>query len=166
VKKLIIIVMFPLMLLSFAVYFYLKQEFTYHLHYIAQENSVLGTVSELWLESCPSIRADDAEPNSLLGAVVAGREILNSKFSTVLKIMIRCGADIEQRDSIGFTPLHAAILYSDPIAVNELLKLGANKKSKLINEAAKKYGAVDAIQFASQVQRSNETIIKYLVKLP
>lgn len=165
-KKLTIIVMFPLMLLSFAVYFYLKQEFTYHLHYISQENSVLGTVSELWLESCPNIPDDDAEPNSLLGVVVAGREILNSKFSTVLKIMVSCGADIEQRDSIGFTPLHAAILYSDPIAVNELLKLGANKKSKLTNEAAKKYGAVDSIQFASQVQRPNETILKYLVKLP
>lgn len=165
-KKLIIIVFLPLTILSLLVYSYLQQEFAYHLHYIGQKDTMLSSLSELWLESCPDIPEDNAEPNSLLGAVVAGREILDSKFDYVLSTMVNCGADIEKRDTIGFTPLHAAILYSDPIAVKKLLELGANKKAKLSLEAAEKYGAINAVEFASQAKNPNQIILEYLAKLP
>ena len=163
-KKLIIIVFLPLSILSGLIYSYLGQDFVYHLHYIGKKNAIKGTLSELWLESCPDIPENDAEPNSLLGAVVAGREILDTKFHYVLSTMINCGANIDERDSIGFTPLHGAILYSDPIAVKKLLEFGANKDAKLSHDAAKKYGEVTSLEFASQAKNPNQTILDYLAK--
>ena len=164
VKKLIIIVLFPVSVLGVLFYSFLNQEFGYHLHYIGQKGTIKGSLSELWLESCPDIPENDAEPNSLLGAVVAGREILNTKFHYVLSTMVNCGADIEQRDSIGFTALHAAILYSDPIAVKKLLDLGASKDTKLSHDAAKKYGSINSLSFATLSKNPNQEILEYLAK--
>ena len=84
----------------------------------------------------------------MLGSVIAGREQLDTKFIIVLTTVIKCGHDIEQRDSIGFTALHAAILYSDPIAVKALLELGANKDSVLTDQATAKFGKLSSIEFA------------------
>ena len=165
-KKLAFSVILALSIVGYLAYSYIDQDFGYHVHYISQKNTFASTISELWLESCPVISKDEVEPNSVVGSVIAGRELLDTKFIFVLTTVINCGYDIEQRDNIGFTPLQAAILYSDPISVKALLKLGANKNSVLTNRAGTKFGELTSIEFAYKVKKPNPLIVEYLAKVP
>ena len=161
-----IILILAILAVSYSTYLYTKQSLGYHIHYISQKNSIAGNLSELWLQTCPEVSDEAVEPNSIFGVVVAGREMLNEKFEPVMNTLIECGHDINKRDSIGLTPLHAAILYSDLIAVKSVLSFGANKELLLFGAVANKYGKLGFIEYAKILKTTDPEIIGYLVKLP
>jgi hypothetical protein len=166
VKNIYIVFIITTLAVGTLAYNYTKQDFGYHIHYISQKNSLRGYMSEMWLKTCPKISQESVEPNSAFGIVVAGREMLDDKFDFVMNILNECGHDINQRDSIGLTPLHSAILFSDLIAIQTVISLGANTKLMVAGNAAEKYGEIGYFEYAKKLGKTEPEIIGYLSKLP
>ncbi|WP_111976728.1 ankyrin repeat domain-containing protein [Algibacillus agarilyticus] len=141
-KKFYIVFIIAILVLVGITYTYTKQDFGYHIHYISQKNTLRADLSEAWLKSCPEITQKSVEPNTAFGIVVAGRKMLRDKFELIMNTLGECGYDINRRDDVGLTPLHAAILYSDMIAVKAVVSLGANTDLLLNGNAAEKYGEI------------------------
>lgn len=139
----------------------------YHLTHIA-DNGPAAKKSIQWLQSCPTITPEETGPNSVIGSIIALEEMLSNQFDFVLTTLIHCGYDINEKDTIGLTPLHAAILYNNLKAVDVLIKLGADRELKLSDRAAEKTGELNALEFAKYLNknRNNSLIINHLSQPP
>lgn len=78
-----------------------------------------------------------------------------------LKKLISAGADIEERDNLGFTALHNAAFYGHSECLKELIKAGADIKSLTRGgttalEEAEDEGETECITILEQAQRELE----------
>jgi hypothetical protein len=132
-------------------YIYLASQSTAtHLsRYLGSQHSLNARASLLYLQTCPTIDPAEFKPNSVLGFVIAGREGMASAYlSALVKLMIRCGVDLNQVDSSGLTPMHAAVLYDDDESFGLLDSLGADPQKRLEHFAAERHGELTVAQFA------------------
>jgi Ankyrin repeat len=77
------------------------------------------------LKTCPQFKYG----NTAIGLITTAHSFSDGDKSAVLEIarnFIRVGCNINAYDRHGFTPLHSAILFNDPVMVGFLIKYGAN----------------------------------------
>ena len=168
VKILKSLIIFVVLLGCLALAIHIKFIHSTHLSYLSKPNTFTGKAVYLWYETCPDVE-ESYYPNSVFGAVVAGREMFGDQFEVIIDILLKCKHDIDMYDSIGLTPLHAAILIGDLASVGILISKGSNKKVATKGEASEKYGELTALEFAETFRGKSElhdSIFEYLAELP
>jgi len=71
-----------------------------------------------------------------LSKVCCRRNAAPKSQRAAIKALLKAGADIQETDKNGVTPLHHAVRFRSPAAVETLLRLGAN-----VNQACKRSGS-------------------------
>ena len=92
-------------------------------------NDVQRAALELRVEDVRSLAAAGHDLAGCLLAACSAHDADARKQSTLIRLLVRSGVSVQETDKNGVTPLHRAVRFRSPRAVELLIELGANVRA-------------------------------------
>lgn len=108
---------------------------------------------------CPYLEDSPETPVGMLTAAYGTPESDTSRVQDTIRLLVKQGCDIDQYSAAGLTPLHNAVLFSQPELLRFLVEQGADTKLRVIyvpgNNQGHSIANLDAYGLALVLRKKN-----------